>query len=244
MNVYQADLHIHTCLSPCGSLEMSPATIVQTALRQGLNAIAITDHNTTLQCNEIKELGAEYGLVVFYGVEVTTREEAHCVAFFETETARSQFQLYLEQHLPRIPNNPDKFGDQVWVNRNNEILGEVPYLLISAITQYTEQVAEQVHLLGGLFVAAHIERPSYSLISQLGFINDSLPLNAIEYTHAGRFNALKLKQKYLTRYTAYTASDAHCPEQIGACSCSLHLESLTFQELKLAMSKQDGRYID
>lgn len=244
MNVYQADLHIHTCLSPCGSLEMSPATIVQTALRQGLSAIAITDHNTTLQCNEIKRMGAIYDLTVFYGAEVTTREEAHCLAFFETEIARSQFQLYLEQYLPHIPNDPAKFGDQVWVNSNNEILGEAPYLLITAIAQRTEQVAWQVHQLGGLFVAAHVERPSYSLISQLGFISDSLPLNAIEYTDPKRFNALTAKQKYLTRYTAYTSSDAHYPEQIGTSPCSLHLENLTFQELKLAMSRQDGRYID
>lgn len=82
MKEFRVDLHLHTCLSPCGSLEMSPRQIVETALEQGLDAIAVTDHNSTLQCPEIQTLGEECGLVVFAGAEVTTREEAHCVALF------------------------------------------------------------------------------------------------------------------------------------------------------------------
>lgn len=83
MNLYRADLHIHTCLSPCGSLDMSPTVIVETALARGLDIIAITDHNTTLQCPEIQSLGAEAGLTVLAGAEVCTREEAHCIALSE-----------------------------------------------------------------------------------------------------------------------------------------------------------------
>lgn len=75
-------MHLHTCLSPCGSLEMSPQRIVETALERGVDAIAVTDHNSTLQCPEIQALGEERGLMVFAGAEVTTREEAHCVALF------------------------------------------------------------------------------------------------------------------------------------------------------------------
>ena len=88
MKEFRVDLHLHTCLSPCGSLEMSPRQIVETALEQGLDAIAVTDHNSTLQCLEIQALGEEYGLVVFAGAEVTTREEAHCVALFADNQAR------------------------------------------------------------------------------------------------------------------------------------------------------------
>lgn len=82
MKQYLADLHIHTCLSPCGSLEMSPSEIVRRSLAKGLDAIAITDHNTTLQCPEIQSLGERFGLRVFAGVEVTTREEAHCLVYY------------------------------------------------------------------------------------------------------------------------------------------------------------------
>ena len=170
MKQYLADLQIHTCLSPCGSLEMSPSEIVRRSLAKGLDAIAITDHNTTLQCPEIQSLGERFGLRVFAGVEVTTREEAHCLVYFPTDESRKRFQRYLEEHLPPIPNDPERFGDQVWVNAENEILGEVPYLLLSALDQSVNQIAVQARKVDALFVAAHVERPSFSLISQLGFI--------------------------------------------------------------------------
>ena len=170
MKEYRVDLHLHTCLSPCGSLEMSPQRIVETALERGLDAIAVTDHNSTLQCPEIQALGEERGLMVFAGAEVTTREEAHCVALFADDRTRAAFQMYLDDYLPPVPNDPERFGDQVWVNARNEIVGEAPYLLISALDRSVEQIAAVVHRLGGLFIAAHVERPSFSLISQLGFI--------------------------------------------------------------------------
>lgn len=165
MKEFRVDLHLHTCLSPCGSLEMSPQRIVETALERGVDAIAVTDHNSTLQCPEIQALGEERGLMVFAGAEVTTREEAHCVALFADDRARAAFQMYLDDHLPPVPNDPERFGDQVWVNSRNEIVGEAPYLLISALDRSVEQIAAVVHRLGGLFIAAHVERPSFSLIS-------------------------------------------------------------------------------
>ena len=124
MKEFRVDLHLHTCLSPCGSLEMSPQRIVETALERGLDAIAVTDHNSTLQCPEIQVLGEERGLMVFAGAEVTTREEAHCVALFADDRARAAFQMCLDDHLPPVPNDPERFGDQVWVNARNEIVGE------------------------------------------------------------------------------------------------------------------------
>lgn len=234
MNQYRIDLHIHTCLSPCGSLEMSPSMIVQTALERGLDAIAVTDHNTTLQCSEIQALGKERGLKVFAGVEVTTREEAHCVILFETNQTRTAFQKYLDIHLPPLPNDPERFGDQVWVNRKNEILGEAPHLLLSALNQSVNQIAAEAKKWGCLFLAAHIERPSFSLISQLGFIDPALPLDAIEYSDRLRFEKLVSKHSYLSRYTAYSASDAHYPDQIGTKPCVWQTNEMTFDNLRKA----------
>ena len=102
MKQYLADLHIHTCLSPCGSLEMSPSEIVRRSLAKGLDAIAITDHNTTLQCPEIQSLGERFGLRVFAGVEVTTREEAHCLVYFPTDESRKRFQaIFIGNYLSK-----------------------------------------------------------------------------------------------------------------------------------------------
>lgn len=240
MSLFRADLHIHTCLSPCGSLEMSPSVIVNTALARGLDVIAITDHNSTLQCAEIQGLGKEKGLTVFAGAEVTTGEEAHCVALFGTDQARDEFQTYLNEHLPPIPNNPGYFGDQVWVNRKDEILGEVPYLLLSALDQSVDRIARKVRELEGLFVAAHVERPSFSLISQLGFIDPALPLDAVEYNHPERYANLVSIHPYLRNYTQYTASDAHYPEQIGSRYAVWKTEKPTFENLRKAYRKEEG----
>lgn len=243
MNQYKVDLHIHTCLSPCGSLEMSPSVIVQKALDMGLSAIAITDHNTTLQCPEIQALGREADLLVFAGAEVTTREEAHCIVLFPEERARLAFQEYLERHLPPVPNNPDHFGDQVWVTRNNEILGEYPFLLLSAINQSVNQIADFACRLGCLFIPAHVERPSYSLIGQLGFIDPALPVDAVEYNNPVAFKKLFSEHRYLERYTCFCASDAHYPAQIGIRPSLLQASSLSFSELSRAMRGESGNLL-
>lgn len=237
---YRVDLHIHSCLSPCGSLEMSPSVIVQTALDRGLHAIAVTDHNSTLQGPEIQAIGKERGLKVFAGVEVTTREEAHCLVFFPTDQARQLFQHYLDAHLPPIPNDPVRFGDQVWVNRADEIVGEAPYLLLSALDEGVDQIARTARSLGCLFVAAHVERPAFSLIGQLGFIDPFLPLDAVEFADAGRYEAFARSHPYLRKYTRYTASDAHYPFQIGTHPSVLQAESLSFEGLRKAMAGEKG----
>lgn len=243
MKQYQVDLHIHTCLSPCGSLEMSPSEIVRCSLAKGLDAIAITDHNTTLQCPEIQSVGRKNGLMVFAGVEVTTREEAHCLVFFETEESRLLFQRYLDKHLPPLPNDPERFGDQVWVNAENEIMGEMPYLLLSALDQSVNQISIKAREIGALFVAAHVERPSFSLISQLGFIDPGLSLDAIEFNNDQRFTQLLSGHNYLRKYTRYSASDAHYPDQIGTRPAIWQTSSLTFEGLRKAFSRIDNHLI-
>ena len=243
MKEFRVDLHLHTCLSPCGSLEMSPQRIVETALERGLDAIAVTDHNSTLQCPEILALGEERGLMVFAGAEVTTREEAHCVALFADDRTRAAFQMYLDDYLPPVPNDPERFGDQVWVNARNEIVGEAPYLLISALDRSVEQIAAVVHRLGGLFIAAHVERPSFSLISQLGFIDPSLPLDPIEFKDAARYESLLAAHAYLKHYTVYSASDAHDPGQIGTKYSLLRADLLDFEHLAMAFRKENDHTI-
>jgi len=240
MNRYLADLHIHTCLSPCGSLDMSPSVIVRTALERGLHAIAITDHNSTLQCPEIQALGAEYGLTVFAGVEVTTREEAHCLVFFEKDETRQLFQQYLDDHLVQIPNKPERFGDQVWVNRKDEIQGEIPWLLLSALDQSINQISSYAKQLGCLFVAAHVERPSYSLISQLGFIDPTLSLDGIEYNNIHLFQRISGQHPYLSNYLCYPASDAHYPDQIGSKPAVWQTSTLSFEGLRKTFLREPG----
>lgn len=240
---FRVDLHIHTLLSPCGELSMSPEVIVRRALAAGLDAIAVCDHNTTLQTPVVVEIGRREGLVVFYGAELTTREEAHLVALLpDTETA-ARLQAWIDTHIVRIPNRPDKLGDQMWVDEGELIAGEVPWYLNAPLGCSAEQTAAEVVRMGGLVVPAHVDRVANSLVGQLGFLPANLPLAALEYNHPKRYEALLHTHPNLRDYTAYTASDAHYPDAIGSNPAWLFAQNLTFGELRMAMAEEGGRRI-
>ncbi|MBN1988356.1 MAG: PHP domain-containing protein [Bacteroidales bacterium] len=243
MNQYRADLHMHTVLSPCGDLDMSPVNLVSQAASCGLDIIAITDHNSTLHGPLVRQLAQSKGIMVVYGAEVTTKEEAHCVCLFDTEAQRLTFQHYLEAHLPNIPNNPDVFGYQVEVNENDEILQEIEPLLISSLDVGVNQIEAYVHQLGGLFIPAHVDKTKYSLISQLGFVPFDLQYDALELSQHTTVDAFKAKNGYLKDARFIRSSDAHMLNQIGTAYTTLQMEHRTFDELRKALNGIDGRDI-
>ncbi|MBN2743791.1 MAG: PHP domain-containing protein [Marinilabiliaceae bacterium] len=232
---YRADLHIHTVLSPCGSLEMTPVRIVQQALRRGLDLIAITDHNSMRQCQQVQKVGREAGLTVWCGVEINTREEVHCLAYFETPPQQDAFQQFLDVHLPNFPNDPRRFGDQVWVDANEIILGEESRWLIMALDAGIVEVAEAVKALNGIFIAAHADRPSYSIISQLGFVDPALPFDAIELSPHCNRDAFLQAHPHLLKYPLVSFSDAHCPGQIGAACLEFQAPEVSFDALRACL---------
>ena len=240
MKMYRADLHIHTVLSPCGSLEMSPEQIVEEAITKGLDIIAITDHNSTRQCKAVIDAGNDRGLKVIGGVEVNTREEVHCLALFEDIETLDVFQAYLDNFLPVIPNDPDMFGHQVWVNRNEEIEGEEPILLLSGLEQSIEDVERKVHSLNGIFIPAHVDRPMYGIFYQLGFIPDTLHCDALEVSARAKpsfFESTKIRD----HYQIISNSDAHDLSLIGSNFTTFLMETPTFVELKRAIKGEEGR---
>lgn len=244
MNRFLVDLHIHSLLSPCGDLDMSPEVIVERSVSAGLDAIAICDHNATMQTPLIRKLGAEKGLAVFCGIELTTREEAHCVAIFPDEDCAARMQEWVDGNIVKIPNVPEKFGDQIWVDENEDIAGEVGWYLNSPIDRSVDEIAAQVKRLGGLFVPAHVDRIANSLVGQLGFLPPSLPVDAVEYNFPERLEEMCTGgHRYLGNYTLYTASDAHFPNLIGTNPSWLYAQSRTFLELRMAFAREGGRRI-
>ncbi|HAQ64614.1 MAG TPA: histidinol-phosphatase [Bacteroidales bacterium] len=241
--VFRADLHIHTVLSPCGDLSMSPEAIIETALARNLQIIGITDHNSTLQAPLIAQIAAEKGLAVYCGAEITTREETHCLSYMPDIDSLGRLQDYIESHLLRIPNNIDKFGYQLVVDRDENIVLEYPWLLISAIDQGIDQVAAFVHSLGGLFIPAHVTRPMYSLVSQLGFIPPDLNADALELSkHTSNIafaNGLGRKNKL----PVIRSSDAHFVVDIGQNFSEFEMESPSFDEFKMVLKAIGGRRI-
>lgn len=240
---FLVDLHVHTLLSPCADLDMSPEVIVRRAVSAGLDAIAVCDHNTTLQIPVVRELAHSCGLAVFCGTELTTREEAHLVAILPGQEVAERLQEWIDAHIVRIPNRPEKLGDQMWVDRKERIAGEVPWYLNAPLECTAEQTAAEVMRLGGLVVPAHVDRTANSLIGQLGFLPPRFPAAAVEYNHADRFASLMHAHPELHGYTAYTASDAHFPDQIGINPSWLCAESRTFGELRKAFGRKEGRSI-
>ncbi len=235
---FTIDLHNHTLLSPCGDLSMSPAVIVETAQRQGLDAIAITDHNSTLQVDTIRSIGKRNGLMVYWGVEITTKEEVHCVALLPDGDAATELQKYIDAHIIKIPNDPEKLGDQIWVDEDENIGGEVEWYLNSPVDRSVEDIAEEVHRLEGLFIPAHVDREANSLIWQLGFIPPYVKVDAIEYNFEDKLERLiNGGHKYLTKHTRYTASDAHYPNMIGMRPTTIEAENRSFASLAEALKK-------
>lgn len=230
----RADLHIHTVLSPCGDIEMTPLNIISRAAEEGLDVIGIADHNSTLNCLEISRVGEERGVFVLCGAEVTTREEVHVLCFVE-QNRLSELQDFLEKSIVRIPNNPEVFGYQLAVNSDEVVVAEIDYLLINAIDKSIEEVADFVHSLDGIFIPAHIDKGSNSVYSQLGFLPFGMSAEALELSRNADASAMAAKDKSVRGFNFIRSSDAHYREQIGSAYTLLDISDVSFSSLKRAL---------
>lgn len=237
----RADLHIHTLLSPCGDLEMSPANIIRLAREKQLDMIGITDHNSTRHCRLTRKLAEPFGIAVLAGVEITTREEVHCLAFFDNDSRLDTFQEFIERKIIRIPNRHEYFGYQVVLDEEENIVDEIGYMLGAALDSGVEEVEQTVHGLQGLFILAHVDRPRNSIMSQLGFIPEGLESEAIEISYATDMHEYLKNHPELRKYTVVRNSDAHYPADLGRKSTLYQVESASLEELRMALKNENGR---
>jgi 3',5'-nucleoside bisphosphate phosphatase len=243
MRLYRADLHIHTVLSPCGDIDMSPVNIVAAAALKGLEIIGITDHNTTRHCALITRLAEERGIFVMHGAEVTTKEEVHCLAFFENTDAVQLFQTYLDENIADIVNVPEIFGYQLQVDENDIVLYEEKKLLTGAISKSFEETELFVHELNGLFIPAHINRSKNSVYSQLGFLPYNMKADALEIS--GTFSPGEFAKEHpgIIEFPLISNSDAHFINDVGKRSTTFFLKEPSFNEIRLALKNKWGRKI-
>jgi len=226
----RADLHIHSCVSPCADLEMSPRAIAERAKENGLDLVALTDHNTSLNCPAFKANCDALGLWSLYGMEVTSSEEAHLVCLFEDVDTALEFSEFVYKFLPDVPNKPEVFGDQVYVNEEEEILGEVEKYLGNATLLSIDDVREEVYSRNGLFIPAHVDKPVFSIVSQLGFLPDS------EYTAIEVFNPINAKD--YAKYPVISDSDAHYLDDVAKKHLYLDVEEKSFAALRECFLKK------
>lgn len=244
MNSYKADLHIHTVLSPCADLEMTPASIVNKAKESGLQIIGITDHNSTKNALLVKRMAEKEGIYVLTGAEVTTKEEVHCLAFFEFEDQLAQFQQFLDKQLTIIPNPDGHFGYQPVVDEYDNILELIPNYLPAALKSGIHEVQQKVQSLNGIFIPAHIDRPANGLFSQLGFIPPGLKFDAMGIS---RFSSEKDVRKHYVlgkEITLIRNSDAHYLQQINEICTLFWMEEINFGEIKMALNQQNNRFAE
>lgn len=201
------DLHLHSCVSPCGSLDASPIAIARTAKAAGLDFVALTDHNTALNTPAFAEACRRVGLLAAFGSEVTTAEELHTLAIFETVEAALDFGQALYLRLLPIPHDPDLYGDQVYVDVDETILGTVEKSLLTATEIPLSELVAEVRARGGMVIPAHVDRTAFSAYSQLGFLPQDY-YTAIELYHDP-------PRIPVEGYVQLRNSDAHYLEDIG-----------------------------
>lgn len=215
MNRYRYDFHIHSCLSPCGDNDMTPNNLVQMALLSGCEVIALTDHNTCRNTPAAVEAGARNGLLVIPGMELCTSEEAHVVCLFETLEGALEFDRYVYDHMPHVPNRPEIFGEQRILNGEDELVGMEENLLLVSSFISVDQVVALVREYGGVAFPAHVNRDSYSVIASLGALPPEAHFTAAEVTRDCDLEQFRKLHSELEDLRIFRDSDAHYLETLA-----------------------------
>jgi len=203
------DLHIHSCLSPCGDDDMTPANIVAMAALKNLDVIAVTDHNSCKNCPALMSMAEQYEIIAIPGMELCTLEEVHVLCLFETLSDAMDFDDYVSSKLLKVPNNERIFGKQQVYNAMDQCIGEEPYLLINATEISFDQLDGVMEKFHGVYIPSHIDKSSNSLLSNLGFIPPDARFRSAEVKDINHLPELLKNNPYLNDCNIITNSDAH-----------------------------------
>lgn len=210
----RADLHMHSCLSPCGDSDMTPYNLVHLAKLMGYDMIALTDHNSALNCPSAVQVGEEIGLTVVPGMELCTAEEIHNVCLFPDCERALAFSDFVHEAMPDVENRPEIYGEQVIMDTADGVLGYEPRLLTLASSISEDSLVETVSGFGGVCFPAHLDRASYSLLSVLGFLYPELGFTVAEFTAKAYLPQYLEKHPLLRDMKIFRNSDAHYLENI------------------------------
>jgi hypothetical protein len=240
--VFAFDMHVHTCLSPCGSLDMHPSAVVRAAAEAGLDGIVICDHNAADNVAAVMRAADTAGCVAVPGMEITTEEEVHLVALLPDAAAAGVLHARVAAALPGR-NAPAAFGEQVIADEHAEVLGFNASLLAGATSWSVGRTADEIHRAGGLAIAAHADRERFGIVGQLGFVPPGLPLDAIEVSATTAYDVGRRRHADPLGLPAVTGSDAHEPGAIGRALTFLHLARAEAAEVHRAIRAEGGRAV-
>ncbi|WP_071429473.1 PHP domain-containing protein [Angelakisella massiliensis] len=226
------DLHIHSCLSPCGDDLMTPPNIANMAWLKGLQLIAVTDHNSCRNARAVAEAAKELPLTVIPGIELTTAEEIHVVCLFPGFDEGEAAGAYAESLLPPVPNREEIFGRQEIRDQEENLLGTIDRLLINATSLSVDDVPAFAAHYGGFAFPAHIDKSANSILSAFGCIPEHLPFTTVEVARPEHFFSLPENKHYQSRFHIVTDSDAHQLELISEAEHFLSLPGTDFSALR------------
>lgn len=240
MQVYVAELHVHTVLSPCAEIEMIPPLIVRTALERGINLLAITDHNASANVEAVMKAARDSALTVLPGMEVQTREEVHMLCLFDTLEQLADWQRQVDAHLPDLENNAELFGEQFVVDETGAFVRRERRLLLASTRMTLEEAAVRVNALGGLAIPAHIDRKAFSLIANLGLVPEGVPFAALEITRHISSAQARRRFPQIGDLPLMQSGDVHRLDEMTG-PMVLTMEAPTTAELRLALENRAGR---
>ncbi len=209
MSEYRYDLHVHSCLSPCADDDMTPANIAGMASINGLNLLALTDHNSAKNCPAFFAQCKRYGIVPVPGMEITTSEDVHLICLFPALDSALEMDRIVEEKLVKVKNRPEIFGRQTVMNEEDEPLYEAENLLINATSLDIKAAFETVNLLGGVCYPAHIDRQANGIVATLGVFPDTPPFSAYELNDGASTDEYVSRFPLLTGLRRLVSSDAH-----------------------------------
>lgn len=226
MSLYYCDLHIHSCLSPCGDNDMTPGNIVGMSVLNGLQIVALTDHNSVKNCPAFFKIAKENGIIPVAGVELTTSEDVHAVCLFRSLEDAMSFGDHIENRRIRIKNEPDIFGEQLVIDENEEVCGEEPDLLINAVNISLDEAYEEVTRRGGVCYPAHIDRSSNGIIAMLGDFPPEPAFTAFELNDINSLEECKARHSVLRdgQLVHVASSDAHYLTDISEKGFAIELD--------------------
>lgn len=239
MKRFKADLHIHTALSPCAEEEMTPPAIVDEAISKGIEMIAICDHNTAGNSASVQQAG-KGKLSVIAGMEITSMEDVHVLGLFPCAEAACAAAVEAQATLPEIKINGGKFGRQLLLDAAGNIIGSETKMLAASTAFNLYGIIQLIKRHRGIAVAAHVNRPSFSVLRQLGFFPKDAGFDAIEI-----FTRARSKEQLIKEHSyglpVFSSSDSHFLADIGSCITMLEMFEPTFNELELAIKGIKGR---
>ena len=234
------DLHMHSCLSPCGDDDMTPANLVGMAAVKGLDVIALTDHNSCRNCPAAMYHGANYGVTVIPGMELTTEEEVHVVCLFPSLDSALAFDGIVSRRLMPVPNREGIFGKQQIMNERDEVIGTAPNLLINATDISFDEAFSLAASCGGIAYPAHVDKTSTSLLSNLGFVPPESTFTCAEFHDFKNLHRIRREHPYFENCRVICCSDAHYLEDIHEPEYQIYAVSREIPDILAALARPEN----